>query len=167
MDIRSKDVLKQALQRYDGTLVLVSHDRDFLDGLVTKVYEFRDGMVKEHLGGISDFLERVKIGCLQELEKVPLSETKQVEKEEASPIVIQKTEAKISYQEQKETRRREKQLEMIEKSIAKLEEEMKKIEAHLSAPTPQTDIESLTRDYLELKRKYDIKMEEWLEFGND
>ncbi len=167
MDIRSKDVLKQALQRYDGTLVLVSHDRDFLDGLVTKVYEFRDGVVKEHLGGISDFLERVKIGCLQELEKVPSSEQKQMEKEEASPIVIQKTEAKISYQEQKETRRREKQLEMIEKSIAKLEEEMKKIEEHLSAPTPQTDIESLTRDYLELKRKYDIKMEEWLEFGND
>ena len=69
MDIRSKDVLKQALQRYDGTLVIVSHDRDFLDGLVDKVYEFRDGTVKEYLGGVRDFIEKRRIENLQDLER--------------------------------------------------------------------------------------------------
>ena len=63
----TKDVLKQALQDFDGTLIVVSHDRDFLDGLVTKVYEF--GRVREHLGGIYDFLESKKLESLQELEK--------------------------------------------------------------------------------------------------
>ena len=70
MDIKSKEILKQALQAYDGTLIVVSHDRDFLDGLVDKMYEFRDGKVKEHLGSISDFLERRKIESLRELERI-------------------------------------------------------------------------------------------------
>lgn len=65
----TKDVLKQALQDFDGTLIVVSHDRDFLDGLVTKVYEFGHGRVREHLGGIYDFLESKKLESLQELEK--------------------------------------------------------------------------------------------------
>ena len=69
MDIRSKDILKQALKAYDGTVVLVSHDRDFLDGLVDKLYEFRDGKVKEHLGGIQEFLESRRIENLNELER--------------------------------------------------------------------------------------------------
>ncbi|MBQ9597106.1 MAG: ABC-F family ATP-binding cassette domain-containing protein, partial [Bacteroidales bacterium] len=69
MDILSKDILKQALQRYDGTLIIVSHDRDFLEGLVDKVYEFRDGRVKEHLGGIDEFLRSRKIESLSELER--------------------------------------------------------------------------------------------------
>ena len=69
MDIRSKDVLKQALQAYDGTLVVVSHDRDFLDGLVDKIYEFRDGKVKEHLGSLADYLYRRKLESLSELER--------------------------------------------------------------------------------------------------
>ena len=69
MDIRSKDILKQALLRYDGTLLIVSHDRDFLDGLVDKIYEFRDGKVKEHLGGVSEFLESRRIEALNELER--------------------------------------------------------------------------------------------------
>ena len=69
MDIRSKDILKQALKSYDGTLIIVSHDRDFLDGLVDKLYEFRDGKVKEHLGSVSEFLEKRKIESLNELER--------------------------------------------------------------------------------------------------
>ena len=69
MDIRSKDILKQALKSYDGTLVVVSHDRDFLDGLVDKLYEFRDGKVREHLGGVQEFLERRRIENLSELER--------------------------------------------------------------------------------------------------
>jgi ATP-binding cassette subfamily F protein 3 len=70
MDIKSKDILKQALLAYDGTLVVVSHDRDFLDGLVDKLYEFRDGKVREHLGTVSEFLAARKLETLQELEKV-------------------------------------------------------------------------------------------------
>ena len=69
MDLLSKDILKQALQRYDGTLIIVSHDRDFLDGLVNKIYEFKDGRVKEHLGGVNDFLERKRLENLTDLER--------------------------------------------------------------------------------------------------
>ena len=69
MYLLSKDILKQALQRYDGTLIIVSHDRDFLDGLVNKIYEFKDGRVKEHLGGVNDFLERKRLENLTDLER--------------------------------------------------------------------------------------------------
>ena len=69
LDMKTKDILKQALKDYDGTLILVSHDRDFLDGLVTKVYEFGDKRVKEHLCGIYEFLEKKKLESLQELER--------------------------------------------------------------------------------------------------
>ncbi len=67
--MRSKDVLKEAIREFDGTVILVSHDRDFLDGLATKVYEFGGGMVKEHLGGIYEFLQKKKIDSLNELQK--------------------------------------------------------------------------------------------------
>lgn len=69
LDLRTKDVLKQALQDFDGTLIVVSHDRDFLDGLVTKVYEFGGGKVREHLCGIYEFLENKRLENLQELER--------------------------------------------------------------------------------------------------
>ena len=69
LDLKTKDVLKQALLDFDGTLIVVSHDRDFLDGLVSKVYEFGHGRVREHLGGIYEFLESKKMENLQELEK--------------------------------------------------------------------------------------------------
>lgn len=165
MDIRSKDILKQALMKYDGTLIVVSHDRDFLDGLVNKVYEFRDGKVKEHLGGISEFIESRKLESLRDLEKssevispkVPIDKVQQQRKGEGD-----KKSGELSYQEQKELRRRQKQMENCEKKIAELEEKMAQIEQHLSNPTPQTDIDSLTREYLEFKRELDMKMEEWV-----
>ena len=69
LDMRSKDVLKEAIREFDGTVIIVSHDRDFLDGLATKVYEFGGGVVKEHLGGIYDFLQKKKIENLNELQK--------------------------------------------------------------------------------------------------
>ena len=88
MDIRSKDILKQALKSYDGTLIIVSHDRDFLDGLVDKLYEFRDGKVKEHLGGVQDFLERRKLENLSELERhyKPVEEKPAEVKKEETPM---------------------------------------------------------------------------------
>lgn len=165
MDIRSKDILKQALVKYDGTLVIVSHDRDFLDGLVDKVYEFRDGKIKEHLGGISAFLERRKIENLSELE-LPAEEAKKEapapkKVAEAAPVALDKG-AKLSYEEQKELRRKQKQVEICEKKIKGLEEKMKEIEGKLAMPEAGTDIDTLTREYLELKRELDVRMEEWM-----
>ena len=169
MDIRSKDVLKQALQRYDGTLVIVSHDRDFLDGLVDKVYEFRDGHVKEYLGGVQDFIEKRRIETLQDLERTSQPEPK-LQKQEKAPVEESapkpRTASSLSFQEQKEQRRKQKRIESCEKKIADLEAQMKELEKVLAAPSADTDIDKLTREYLELKRTLDRTMEEWIELSN-
>ncbi|MBQ7771991.1 MAG: ABC-F family ATP-binding cassette domain-containing protein [Bacteroidales bacterium] len=160
MDIRSKDILKQALKSYDGTLIIVSHDRDFLDGLVDKLYEFRDGKVKEHLGGVSEFLERRKLESLNELER----HLKTVESKPAE-VVQKKEEAKQEYQAKrfvsKEERKIRNRISFLEKGIESLENKMAEIEAVLSNPGPDDDIMELTRSYLENKREVDFKMAEW------
>ena len=160
MDIRSKDILKQALKSYDGTLIIVSHDRDFLDGLVDKLYEFRDGKVKEHLGGVSDFLERRKLENLSELER-----HYKVAEEKPAEVVQKKEEAKQEYQAKKYVSKEEKKIRnrisFLEKGIEQIETKMKEIEAVLMNPGPQDDVMELTRAYLENKRELDFKMEEW------
>ena len=173
MDIRSKDILKQALKNYDGTLIIVSHDRDFLDGLVDKLYEFRDGKVKEHLGGVQEFLERRKLENLSELERhyKPQQEEKPVE------VVQKKEEAKKDYQAKKYVSKEEKKIKnrisFLEKGIESIETKMSEIEAVLSNPGPEDDVMELTRAYLENKRELDFKMEEWeklnetLEYGRE
>ncbi len=161
MDIRSKDILKQALKSYDGTLIIVSHDRDFLDGLVDKLYEFRDGKVKEHLGGVQEFLERRKLENLSELErhyKAPVQE-------KPAEVIQKKEEAKQEYQAKKYLSKEEKKIKnrisFLEKGIEAIEEKMKEIESVLSNPGPGDDVVELTRSYLENKRELDFKMEEW------
>ena len=158
MDIRSKDVLKQALQRYDGTLLIVSHDRDFLDGLVDKLYEFRDGRVREHLGGIAEFLEKKKLENLQELER-RLPEAPPKRPDEA------KTASQEAFRKQKalskEQRKLRSRIEFLEKEITRIETRQKAIESSLSAPSPQDDVMELTREYLENKLSLDAKTEEW------
>ena len=160
MDIRSKDILKQALKAYDGTLIIVSHDRDFLDGLVDKLYEFRDGKVKEHLGGVQDFLERRKLENLSELER----HYKPVE-EKPAEVIQKKEEAKQEYQAQKYVSKEEKKIRnrisFLEKGIEQIETKMKEIEEVLMNPGPDDDVMDLTRAYLEQKRELDFKMEEW------
>ena len=160
MDIRSKDILKQALKSYDGTLIIVSHDRDFLDGLVDKLYEFRDGKVKEHLGGVQDFLERRKLETLNELER----HYKPVE-EKPVEVVQKKEEAKQEYQAKmfvsKEERKIKNRISFLEKGIEAIEAKMAEIEAVLSNPGPEDDVMELTRAYLENKRELDFKMAEW------
>ena len=161
MDIRSKDILKQALKAYDGTLIIVSHDRDFLDGLVDKLYEFRDGKVKEHLGGVQDFLERRRLENLSELERhyKPQTEEKPME------VIQKKEEAKQEYQTKKYASKEEKKIRsrisFLEKGIEELEKKMKDIEAVLCNPGQEDDVMELTRAYLENKRELDFKMEEW------
>ena len=160
MDIRSKDILKQALKSYDGTLIVVSHDRDFLDGLVDKLYEFRDGHVKEHLGGIQEFLDSRRIENLNELER----HIRQEEKPEPDRIE-RKTAARDEYQTRKFVSREEKKvrnrISFLERKIEELERKMKEIEGILAAPGAQDDIMELTRTYLEDKRDLDAKTEEW------
>ncbi|MDD6254028.1 MAG: ABC-F family ATP-binding cassette domain-containing protein [Bacteroidales bacterium] len=160
MDIRSKDILKQALKNFDGTLVIVSHDRDFLDGLVDKLYEFRDGKVKEHLGSIGDFLEERKIENLQELERrfkyAPVAAQAAAKTESES-----KKEYHIKKAISKEERKIRNRISFLENEISKLEEDMKKIESTLANPGQEDDIMELTRQYLEDKRDLDAKTDEW------
>ena len=160
MDIRSKDILKQALQAYDGTLIVVSHDRDFLDGLVDKLYEFRAGRVKEHLGGIREFLDSRRIENLNELERHIREDAVQApEKQE------KKTAAKEEYQAKKyiskEERRTRNRIAYLEKGISDIESRMKELETVLANPGEKDDIMELTRSYLECKRELDARTEEW------
>ena len=152
MDIKSKDILKQALKAYDGTLIVVSHDRDFLDGLVDKLYEFRDGRVKEHLGGVEDFLRRRKVENLQELER-------KFEQPKAAPAAATKprAEKKSSVPE----RRKRERVAWLEGEISKLEKRMQEIETVLSSPGENDDIMELTREYLECRRSLDAWTDEW------
>lgn len=158
MDIKSKDILKQALKAYDGTLIVVSHDRDFLEGLVDKMYEFRDGRVKEYLGSVSDFLEKRKLDSLQELER-RFGSSKGTDNQEKKVAAQQSFEQKKSLS--KEERRVRHRIDFLEKEIAGIEEKMAAIEAVLSNPSEKDDVLELTRSYLELKRECEGKTEEW------
>jgi len=160
MDIHSKDVLKQALKAYDGTLIVVSHDRDFLDGLVDKMYEFRDGKVREHLGTVSEFLEKRKMESLQELERKDTPSAPA-----ASAPVGRKAEAQEQFSRNraagKEMRRIRNRIDYLEREIAKNEAKMSEIEKKLANPAENADIFDMTREYLEAKRTADEMTEEW------
>lgn len=140
LDMRTKDVLKQAIRDFNGTVILVSHDREFLDGLVSKVYEFGGGQVREHLGGIYDFLESRKLDSLRELEqRATVSKTEKdgnISKDSASPAKSE--DSKLSYGEQKEFARRlrkaEKVVADIESEIAGLEKRIAEVEEKLATP---------------------------------
>lgn len=163
MDLLSKDILKQALLKYDGTLVIVSHDRDFLDGLVNKVYEFRDGTVKEHLGGISDFLERKRLATLSELERKAIPAAAVEEKPKSRPSV--------SYAEQKEqareVKRRRARVERCEDEISQLEEKLGAVEKSLAEKSDSQGLTELLNEYEELKGLLDKKMDEWLKLTSE
>ena len=159
MDIRSKDVLKQALMAFDGTLIVVSHDRDFLDGLVDKLYEFRDGRVKEHLGSVADFLHRRKLESLQELERKAVPEpSRQADEDKKASTQQQFLAQKAVSKEQRKVRSR---VNWLEKEIASHEARMAEIEKVLGNPGPSDDIMDLTAEYLNLKRDMDAYTEEW------
>ena len=161
MDIKSKDILKQALKAFDGTLVIVSHDRDFLDGLVDKVYEFRDSHVREFLGGVGDFLRARKLESLKELERKAQSGQEAVSAEDnASPGTSTVTFTQMK-ERSKEEKKKKNRIVFLEKEIEKLEKKMKEIETVLSAPKDGDDIMELTREYLECKRDLDAKASEW------
>lgn len=155
LDMQSKDVLKAALQDFGGTVICVSHDRDFLNGLVDKVYEFGGGHVKEHLGGIYDFLRAKKISSLQDLEhSVQVSNT---------PTNTPPTTAKLDYAAQKAEaaarRKKEKQIAEVEAAIAQLEQQQAEIEQLLAQAENQT-AENFQK-YETIKHTIEQKMYEW------
>lgn len=159
LDMQSKDVLKNALQNFDGTVICVSHDRDFLDGLIDKVYEFKGGKVIEHLGGIYDFLRKKNIDSLQELERKKPSSLPSSKGEETTEA----TTAKLDYAAQKAAaaarRKKEKQIAEIENQIALLEQEQKDIEQLLTSVEQQTQ-ENFQR-YEHIKHELEKRMYEW------
>ena len=168
LDMRSKDVLKEAIRDFDGTVIIVSHDRDFLDGLATKVYEFGGGLVKEHLGGIYDFLQKKQIESLNELQKSPsLSASPTAGKAalgNAGAEPAQPSAAKLSYEEQKELNKKRKKLERrvadCEAEIEQTEAAIAILEARMATPEGASDM-SLYEQHQKLKEQLDRVMEEW------
>jgi ATP-binding cassette subfamily F protein 3 len=165
MDIRSKDILKQALLKYDGTLVIVSHDRDFLDGLVNKIYEFKDGAVREHLGTFEEFLSRKNIESLDELEleKSGLKAVPEAKKPESVVPVDQN----LKREQEREQKRRETKIEKCEKRIEELESKIASAENELAGVTDAVKILSLVEGYEKLKKELNSEMEEWEKLHNN
>ena len=163
LDLRSKDVLKNAVKEFDGTVIVVSHDRDFLDGLVDKVYEFGGGKVREHIGGIYDFLEMKRLenegitGLDGETNHRTTSQPAQVQQPEASA-------GRLSYEEQKEQnklrKKAEKAVKDCEQRIEKLEAEIAEVETKMATPEGAADMK-LIGQYTDLKKKLDSAVEEW------
>jgi ATP-binding cassette subfamily F protein 3 len=163
LDLRSKDVLKNAVKEFDGTVIVVSHDRDFLDGLVDKVYEFGGGKVREHIGGIYDFLEMKRLenegitGLDGETNHRTTSQPAQVPQPEASA-------GRLSYEEQKEQnklrKRAEKAVKDCEQLIEKIEAEIATVEEKMATPEGASDMK-LIGQYTDLKKKLDSAVEEW------
>ncbi|MBQ5853293.1 MAG: ABC-F family ATP-binding cassette domain-containing protein, partial [Rikenellaceae bacterium] len=156
MDMRSKDILKEALMRFDGTVIVVSHDREFLDGMVDKIYEFRDGGVKEYLGGIYYFLEKRKVESLAEIERKAAPATTTKEGAVASS-------GKLSYEQKKEQekqiRKLRKVVEAIEAELADIEAQIADSDARFASATEYNEADY--RAYDELKNRYDRQMHEW------
>lgn len=164
LDIRSKEILKQAIKEFDGTAIIVSHDREFLDGLVTRVYEFRNKKMKEHLGGIYEFLQDRKLETLKDLEQ------RQVKPAEAKKNAINQTseaeplKKKLSYEEQKELgkkrNRLEKQIKESESKIESLELQISQIEEQMVGCSNDKAME-LSKQHEQANWDLGMEMEKW------
>ena len=163
LDLVSKEVLKEAIKAFDGTAIIVSHDREFLDGLVEKVYEFGEGKVREHLGGIYDFLQSKKIDSLTMLEL-----SKNVSSPEPEPV--EKTENKLNYAERKELQKQlnriEKAIKETEKDIEKYEARVKELEEILLKPEHASDM-GLINEYTNITAQLEKANEKWLELSEE
>jgi len=148
LDIASKSVLKQALQRFEGTLIIVSHDRDFLTGLTEKVYEFKNHNIKEYLGDIDFYLEQRAVSSFREIEKG----------EEVKKNALVDKGKTLSYEEQKERKKLTNQLSKVENQISNLEKELALLDEQLQSVSPTA---SLLEEYGQKKEALDTLMEEW------
>ena len=151
LDMRTKDVLKEAILAFDGTVIVVSHDRDFLNGLVSKVYEFGGGLVREHIGGIYDFLQKKEMESLDELHTIGSPSGNSPKATTSQP-----SDGKLSYEERKEQaklkRKAEKKVEQCEQLVMELENEKTKIEAKLATPEGAADA-TLFEAYNDIQQK--------------
>ena len=159
MDMRSKDILKNAIMKYDGTVVVVSHDREFLDGMVQKVYEFRDGGVKEYLGGIYYFLEKRKLESLQEVERRDAPAKTPAKGDEPKPAVSGKLSYEQRKEQEKQLRKAKKVVETIEAELADIEKRIAEYAARFAAATEYNEPDY--KAYNDLKTRYDHQMHEW------
>lgn len=151
LDMRTKDVLKEAILAFDGTVIVVSHDRDFLNGLVSKVYEFGGGLVREHIGGIYDFLQKKEMESLDELHTIGSPSGNS-----PNATTSQPSDGKLSYEERKEQaklkRKAEKKVEQCEQLVMELENEKTKLEAKLATPEGAADA-TLFEAYNDIQQK--------------
>lgn len=173
LDMPSKDVLKEAIRAFDGTAIIVSHDREFLDGLVTKVYEFGGGKVREHLGGIYDFLQSRNIESLDALgaahsgqQPLPSNRQETGGKKESS----EQDEGKMSYMERKERqkklRKAEKAVEDAEMEISRKEQRIKELDSKLLLPENASNMD-LVNEYADLQRQLDELVERWEQLSEE
>jgi len=165
LDIRSKEVLKKALLAYEGTVIIVSHDRDFLTDLTEKMYEFRNGQVKEHLGGITEFMRKLKVDRLNDLNiKTPFVKAKAEVKEEKP-----KVESSINSEKEKELKQLKSLISKAEKEIERLEKEIKLVDDKLSDPSQYQTIvndKEVFAKYEQLKKMLETEMQNWSELEN-
>ena len=164
LDMPSKDVLKEAIQAFEGTVIVVSHDRDFLNGIVNKVYEFGEHRVREHLGGIYDFLQKKRLDSLQQLEIK--SAPAPVETEDVPEVASQ---GKMDYQKQKERDRRirqaEKKVKTLEAKIAELEQQLAEIEEQLT--TASSENLDIYYTHSKINRELEEVMAQWEQAGEE
>ena len=161
LDMQSKDVLKEAIKSFDGTAIIVSHDREFLDGLVTKVYEFGGGKVTEHLGGIYDFLQNKNIDNLDALHTLSNTTGNINKTDEPNPVT---SSDKVSYEQHKEQmkqlRKAEKDVKDSEKKIEKMENRLHELDTLLCQTEYASDI-TLVTEYTDIKKSLDEEIERW------
>ena len=162
LDMASKDVLKEAIRAFDGTAIVVSHDREFLDGLVTKVYEFGGGRVREHLGGIYDFLQSRKIEELNQLgsQNPPSPQPSQKSSSPQNAPSTQKNSYAEHKEQQKQLRKAERAVEESERKIARMEQRLKELDDLLMKPENVSDM-ILVTEYTTIKKALDEEMERW------
>jgi ATP-binding cassette subfamily F protein 3 len=157
LDMRSKDILKESLKQYDGTLILVSHDREFLDGLCNKVFEFKNGSVREFPGGIFDFLQSRKLETLKQLEQ-----NKQASKKPDAPVIEQKKQVNPEIEKQK--KQLQTKIRNSEERIAQLESELEVVEAALADPETYADAKKssdLLARHVTMKNELETAMQSW------
>ena len=161
LDMPSKDVLKEAIKTFDGTAIVVSHDREFLDGLVTKVYEFGGGRVKEHLGGIYDFLQSRNIEELSQLQSAPTNQSVPNTPINLNTQITQKSQSYAEHKEkQKRLRKAERAVEDSERKISDMERRLKELDDLLMDPKNASDMELVT-EYTSVKKALDEEVERW------
>ncbi len=170
LDMPSKDVLKEAIKAFDGTAIVVSHDREFLDGLVSKVYEFGGGRVKEHLGGIYEFLRDKNMQSLNQLNAPQMTQTstmeKPAQKSAESQPAQQAAVKELSYEERKARNKQQSKLQKFiqesEAKIEKMESRLKELDTILYQPENASNM-TLINEYTEIKQKLDDETARWEE----